>query len=70
MMKLYLTMMLVIFICSCGQESSREVNHASEPKTPSMLDAQIDALEDAKNVEQSMDEMKQARDQVMREQGI
>lgn len=66
MMKRFLILMSSAFVVGCNEP-------AAEPEQvtpPTMLNTQLDALEKAENVEHSLQEATNARDEEMRKQGI
>jgi len=69
-MKILLLVLSMIFVSSCSEENSVEKAN-SQPQTPSSLfDTQLEALEKAENVEESLQKVTDARDEEMRKQGI
>ena len=60
-MKIFLLIMVCYALVACGSESERS--------TPPILDAQLDAIDKAKSVEQALKDAAKAREESMREEG-
>lgn len=67
----YLTIItFVILLSSCGSEQAQAPKAEVKEKTSTMFDTQMDALDKAKGVEQSLQEFEQQRREKMEENGI
>lgn len=69
-MKVLLLTLLIVFVTSCGQENVSEKANSQQQESPALLNTQLDALDKANNVEDSLEKMTEAREQEMRKQGI
>lgn len=69
-MKLFLVLVMTCLVYACSETETVDATQADVPKMPALLDTQMDALEKAQSVEQSLQEMKKERDDEMRKQGI
>lgn len=69
-MKVLLLTLLIVFVTSCGQENVSEKANSQQQESPALLNTQLDALDNANNVEDSLEKMTEAREQEMRKQGI
>jgi len=70
-MKTTLIILLAGCLCSCGTEPETPKTKPNVPVNEStLLDAQLDALNKAREVEDLLDETTKKRDQAMRDNGI
>ena len=69
-MKILLVMVSIILVSSCSEESSVEKVDSQPQTSSSLFDTQIEALDNAEDVEHSLQKMTDAREEEMRKQGI
>ncbi len=69
-MKSFLVLLMACLIFSCSDNKTTDSTSAETSNPNILLNTQIDSLEKAKQVEQSLQEMTEAREEKMRQQGI
>lgn len=68
-MKLFILTMISFLFIACSSESDQNHKTEPEPQNSTLFDVQLDSLEKAKGVEQSLDDAVKEREKAMREQG-
>lgn len=68
-MKVFQLLVSMVMIVGCADNGNETSSQPDAPNQSTLLDAQMDAHESAGDVEESMQLMKEAREQEMRKQG-
>ena len=68
-MKFVIVIMLGFLFTACADQPDQQNKSEEKPQTSTMFDTQLDALEKAKGVEQSLEDAVKEREKAMREQG-
>ena len=69
-MKLFIFLLIGVLFVACSSEQDKNYKSEPKPQNSTLFDAQLDSLEKAKGVEQSLDDAVKEREKAMREQGI
>jgi len=68
-MKFFIVVILVFLFTACMSEPDQKNKLETKPQTSTIFDAQLDSLEKAKGVEQSLEDAVKQREEAMRKQG-